>query len=70
MFFMYGFYIHISRKTCTLRYKGSLYIIMNPIFFIFLFSLHVTSSCNITSVYFVEHIPGARETITTCLLGN
>ena len=54
MFFMYGFHIHIARKTCTLRFKGSLYIIMNPIFVIFLFSLHVTSSSNITSVYSVE----------------
>ena len=70
MFFMYGFHIHIARKTFTLRYKGSLYIVMNPIFVIFLFSLHVTSSNNITSVYSVVHIPGVKTTITTCLLGN
>ena len=61
MFFMYGFHIHIARKTCTLRFKGSLYIVMNPIFFIFLFSLHITSSSNITSVYSVEHIPGVKK---------
>ena len=67
---MYGFYIHTARKTCTLRFKGSLYIIMNPIFVIFSFSLHVTSSSKITSVYPVEHIPGFKKTITTCLLGD
>ena len=39
MFFMYGFHIHIARKMCTLRFKESLYIVMNPIFVIFLFSL-------------------------------
>ena len=54
MFFMYGFRIHIARKT-------SLYIVMNHIFVIFLFSLHVTSSSNITSVYSVEHIPGVKK---------
>ena len=58
---MYGFYIHIARKTCTLRFKGSLYIVMNPIFVIVLFLLHVTSSSNITSVYSVEHIPGVKK---------
>ena len=51
---MYGFHIHMARRTCTLRFKGSLYIVMNPIFVIFLFSLHVTSSSNITSVYSVD----------------
>ena len=62
MFFMYGFHIHIARKTCTLRFKGSLYIVMNPIFVIFfIFSLHVKSSSNITSVYSVEHIPGVKK---------
>ena len=61
MFFMYGFHIHIARKKCTLRFKGSLYIVMNPIFVIFLFSLHITSSSNITSVNSVEHIPGVKE---------
>ena len=61
MFFMYGFHIHIARKTCTLRFKGSLYIVMSRIFVIFLCSLHVTSSSNITSVYSVEHIPGAKK---------
>ena len=61
MFFMHVFYIHIARKTCTLRFKGSLYIVMNPIFVIFLFSLHVTSSRNITSVYSVKHIPGVEK---------
>ena len=70
MFFMYGFHIHIARKTCTFRFKGSLYIVMNPIFVIFLFSLHVTSSSNITCVYSVKHIPVVKKTITTCLLGN
>ena len=54
MFFMYGSYIHIARKTCTLRFKGSSYIVMDPIFFIFLFSLYVASSSKITSVYSVE----------------
>ena len=59
---MYGFPIHIARKTCTLRFKGSLYIVMNPIFVILLlFSLHVTSSSNITSVYSVEHIPAVKK---------
>ena len=61
MFFMYGFHIHKARKTCTLRFKGSLYIVISPIFVIFLFSLHVTSSSNITSVYSVEHIPGVKK---------
>ena len=61
MFFMYGFLIHIARKTCTLTFKGSLYIIMNAIFVIFLFSLHVTTSSNITSVYSMEHIPGVKK---------
>ena len=62
MFFMYGFHIHTARKTCTLRFKGSVYIVMNPIFVIFfIFSLHVTSSSNITSVYSVEHIPGVKK---------
>ena len=62
MFFMYGFQIHIARKMCTLRFKGSLYIVMNPIFVgIFLILLHVTSSSNITSVYSVEHIPGVKK---------
>ena len=62
MFFMYGFHIHIARKTCTLRFKGSLYIVMSPIFVIFfIFSLHVTSSSNITSVYSVAHIPGVKK---------
>ena len=61
MFFMDGFHIHIARKTCTLRFKGSLYIVLSPIFVIFLFSLHVTSSSNITSVYSVEHIPGVKK---------
>ena len=62
MFFMYGFHIHIARKTCTLRFKGSLYIVMNPIFVIFfIFSLHVTSFNNITSVYSVEHIPRVKK---------
>ena len=46
---MYGFHIHIARKT---RFKGPLYIVMN---------LHVTSSSNITSVYPVEHIPGVKN---------
>ena len=53
---MYGIHIHIARKTCTLRFKGSLYIIINPIFF-----FHVTSSSNITSVYSVELIPGHKK---------
>ena len=61
MFFMYGFHIQIARKTCTLRYKGSLYIVMNLIFVNFYFSLHVTSSSNITSDYSVEHIPGVKN---------
>ena len=61
MFFMYGFHIHIARKTCTLIFKGSLYIVMNFIFVIFLFLLHVTSRSNITSVYSVEHIPGVEK---------
>ena len=62
MFFMYGFDIHIARKPCTLRCNGSLYIVMNPIFVIFiLFLLHVTSSSNITSVYSMEHIPGVKK---------
>ena len=69
MFFMHGFHIHIARKTCTLRFKGSLYIIMNPIF-VCVFSLDVTSSSNITSVYSVEHILGVKKTIPTCLLEN
>ena len=60
IFFMYGFHIHIARKMCTLRFKG--HIVMNPIFVIFfLFSLHVTSSSNITSVYSAEHIPGVKK---------
>ena len=61
MFFMYGFHIHLAPKTCTMRFKGSLSIVMNPIFVIFLFSLHVTSPSNITSVYSVEHIPGVKK---------
>ena len=61
MFFMYGFHIHIARKTFTLRFKRLLYIVINPIFAIFLLSLHVTSSNNITSVYSVEHIPGVKK---------
>ena len=62
MFFMHGFHIHIARKTCTLRFKWSLYIVMTPIYVIFfLFSLHVTSSSNITSFYAVEHIPGVKK---------
>ena len=61
MFFMYGFHIHIARKTCTLRFKGSLYIVMSSIFVIFLILLHVTSRSNITSVYSVEHIPGVEK---------
>ena len=32
MFFISGFHIHIAQKTCTLGFKKSLYIIMNPIF--------------------------------------
>ena len=68
---MYGFHIHIAREKCTLRFKGSLYIIMNPIFVIFIsFPCHVASSSNTTSVYSVEHLPGVKKTITTCLLGN
>ena len=64
MFFMYCFHIHIARKMGTLRFKGSLYIVINPIFVFVLFSLHVTSSTcfsNITSVYSVEHIPGVKK---------
>ena len=61
MFFMYGFHIHIARTTCTLKFKGSLYILMNPIFVIFLCSLLVTSSSNITSFYSVKHIPGVKK---------
>ena len=61
MFFMYDFHIHIARKKCTLRLKGLLYIVTNPIFFIFLFSLYVTSFSNITSVHSVEHIPGVKK---------
>ena len=34
---------------------------MKPIFVIFLFSLHVTSSSNITSVYSMEHIPAVKK---------
>ena len=35
---------------------------MNLIFFIFLyFSLHVTFSSNMTSVYSMEHIPGIKK---------
>ena len=41
-----------STEACILRFKGSLYI---------LFSLHVTSSSNITSVYSMEHIPGVNQ---------
>ena len=54
---------------CTLGLKGSLYIIMSPIFVIvfYLFSCYITSSSNITSVYSMEHIPGVKK---TCLLGN
>ena len=58
---MYGFHIHIARKTCTLRFKGSLYIVISPIFVIFLFSLHLTSSSNKTSVYSMEHIPEVKK---------
>ena len=32
--------------------------------YLLLFSLHVTSYSNITSVYSVEHIPGVKKTIT------
>ena len=61
MFFMYCFYMHIARKTCTLRFKGSSYIVMNPIFVKKIFSLHVTASSSITSVYSLEHIPGVKK---------
>ena len=38
--------------------------------YFFMFSLHVTSSSNITSVYSVENIPEVKKTIITYLLGN
>ena len=64
MFLISSFHIHIARKTCNLGFKKSLYIIMNPIFvnlFYVLVSCYITSSCNITSVYFMEHIPGVKK---------
>ena len=57
---MYGFHIHIARKMCTLRFKRS-YCNEPHICYFFLFSLHVTSSSNITSVHSAEHIPGVKK---------
>ena len=38
---------------CNLGFKGLLHILMSPIL-LFLFSSHIASSCNITSVYLLE----------------
>ena len=55
---MNGFVRHIARKTCTLQFKGSLYIVMNPTFVLFFI---FTSRNILTSVYSLEHIPGVKK---------
>ena len=46
--FIFDFIVNVANDMWNLGFKGLLHILMNPIFF--LFSSHIASSCNITSV--------------------
>ena len=53
-------YIKHGRRV-LLDLKGHYIYCNEPHICYFLFSFHVTSSNNITSVYSVEHIPGVKK---------
>ena len=48
--FRLNFHVNVASDMWNLGFKELLHILMNPIFFYFLFSSHIASSCNITSV--------------------
>ena len=50
MVFIFDFHVNVASDMWNLSFKGLLHILMNPILFCFLFSSHIASSCNITSV--------------------
>ena len=48
--FILDCHVNVASDMWNLGFKGLLHILMNPIIYIFLFSSHIASSCNITSV--------------------
>ena len=48
--FRLDFHVNIASDMWNLGFKGLLHILMNPILLFFLFSSHIASFCNITSV--------------------
>ena len=49
--FILDFHVNVASNMWNLGFRGLLHILMNTIlFYFFLFSSHIASSCNITSV--------------------